>query len=392
MGALSGVASHLKGAGEGALLGGIPGAIAGGVNPKLAQENFDAARQVQRNAVQQSNYQAQNAQEQAAMNHVRQLELEREYSMAPKSVQDELDQSHEKLLADNYHLLVDNGNGSVVQTFGPWNDPDSYKAAQTLQGSYMKYGVQQPFNYQLAVNPSGNLTLVKVRDMNVGIPDDVKVDTGEKDANGQPVAVTVPAGTPFGKLYDIQLQNEIARVASVRKVHEANATGVTAKNEATANKSNAQATNAVTSNGEWRPKVSADEKKKAELAENIAFNANEVSRILLKRPDIVGAIAGRFTNTEQMIGNNDPDISAIGTHVHNLAMANSGVHGFRSQEGVKSYENQILNNFKNGPRAIAGALRASVGSVQTFIDNARPDTYKTHSKQGGAARAMQGGQ
>jgi len=138
----------------------------------------------------------------------------------------------------------------------------------------------------------------------------------------------------------------------------------------------------------WLPKVGADEKKKAELAENIAFNANEVAKLVMKRPDILGAVAGRFTNAQQMIGNNDPDISALGVHVHNMAMANSGVHGFRSQEGVESYERQLLNNFKNGPAAMAGALRASTGSVQTFIDNARPETYKTHSKQGGAVRAM----
>jgi hypothetical protein len=142
----------------------------------------------------------------------------------------------------------------------------------------------------------------------------------------------------------------------------------------------------------WLPKVSADEKKKAELAENIAFNANEVAKIVMNRPDILGAVAGRFTNAQQMIGNNDQDISALGVHVHNMAMANSGVHGFRSQEGVESYERQLLNNFKNGPAAMAGALRASTGSVQTFIDNARPDTYKTHSKQGGAVRGMMGGQ
>jgi hypothetical protein len=141
---------------------------------------------------------------------------------------------------------------------------------------------------------------------------------------------------------------------------------------------------------DWNPGVGADEKKKAELAENIAFNANEVAKIVMKRPDILGAVAGRYTNAEQMMGNNDPDISALGVHVHNMAMANSGVHGFRSQEGVESYESQLLNNFKNGPAAMAGALRASTGSVQTFIDNARPQTYKTHSNQGGAVKGMMG--
>jgi hypothetical protein len=142
--------------------------------------------------------------------------------------------------------------------------------------------------------------------------------------------------------------------------------------------------------GEWKPKVTADEKKKAELAENIAENSNSVAQILMKRPDLVGAVAGRFTNAEQMMGNNDPDIAALGTRIHNIAMANSGVHGFRSQEGVESFEHQVLNNFRNGPRAVAGALKATTGSVQTFIDNARPETYKTHSKQGGATLGMAG--
>lgn len=143
--------------------------------------------------------------------------------------------------------------------------------------------------------------------------------------------------------------------------------------------------NAATGGAEWKPKVTADEKKKAELAENIAFNGNEVNGILARRPDIVGAVAGRYTTVQQMIGSNDPDIQAIGVHIHNMAMANSGVHGFRSQEGVQETENLLLNKFKNGPDAVRGAVQANTDSVQTFIDNARPDTYATHSKNGGAA-------
>ena len=139
---------------------------------------------------------------------------------------------------------------------------------------------------------------------------------------------------------------------------------------------------------EWKPGVSADEKKKAELAENMVFNANNIASILQRRPDIVGKVAGRITNIEQMAGTNDPDIVQLGTDIHNIAMANNGIHGLRSAEAVTSFENKLLNNFKNGPRGIAGGLRGSVNSVQTFIDNARPDTYKTHSKNGGAIRAM----
>jgi hypothetical protein len=135
----------------------------------------------------------------------------------------------------------------------------------------------------------------------------------------------------------------------------------------------------------WVAGVTADEKKKAELAENIAFNGNEINNLLARRPDLVGAVAGRYTSAQQMIGNNDKDISALGTLIHNMAMANSGVHGMRSQEGVKETETNLLNNFKNGPNAVAGAVSANVASVQTFIDDARPESYHTHSKQGGAA-------
>jgi hypothetical protein len=393
VGALSGIESHLAGMAKGALVGGIPGAIVGAASPKMADEALASQRSMRNSEVKQAEYRAQNAEEQAAMNHVNLLQLERDYARSPKSLQEQLDQQHEVALSNLYHSAIDNGNAQVVQSFGDFSDPNAWTALKTLQGSYMSNGVNEPFSYQPGRDDSGKLVLMKVRDLNAPIHDDINVDTGEKDADGEPVMFRIPGNTPW-----IQAQSQIQKIEQQRltnaaKIHAANATGVTAKNQATANKSNAQAGAAANGGtGEWRPKVGADEKKKAELAENIAFNANEVSRILLKRPDLVGAIAGRVTNVEQAMGNNDPDISAIATHIHNMAMANSGVHGFRSQEGVESYEKQLLNNFRNGPRAVAGALRASVGSVQTFVDNARPDTYRTHSKNGGAIRGMIGGQ
>jgi hypothetical protein len=138
----------------------------------------------------------------------------------------------------------------------------------------------------------------------------------------------------------------------------------------------------------WQPKVSSDEKKKAELAENIAENANQAASIMIKRPELFGPAAGRFTSIDQMIGNNDPAISQMGITIHNIAMANSGVHGFRSQEGVEATEKLLLNNFRNGPQAVGNALKGLTNSTQTFIDNARPESYKTHSKQGGALKGM----
>jgi hypothetical protein len=141
-------------------------------------------------------------------------------------------------------------------------------------------------------------------------------------------------------------------------------------------------------NPAWVPGVTAMEKNKAELGENIAGNANAVASIIMKRPDILGAVAGKFTSAEQMIGNNDPDISALGTRIQNIAKANAGIHGLRSNEGIIQTETMILNNFKNGPKAVIGALKATTGSAQTFVDNARPNTYKTHSKNGGVSLGM----
>jgi len=161
------------------------------------------------------------------------------------------------------------------------------------------------------------------------------------------------------------------------------------QNDAAVAAAKAKAETAAKAGAEWKPNVTNDEKKKSELAENIAENATAVNAALDRRKDLVGAIAGRFTNVEQMIGNNDSDISAIGNRIHNIAMANSGVHGFRSQEGVKETEANILNHFKNGPEAVKGALASNVDSVQTFIDNARPESYQTHSSQGGAGAYYQ---
>lgn len=186
-----------------------------------------------------------------------------------------------------------------------------------------------------------------------------------------------------------KLQGVVDNLSSAKDALQANdkaVAGMKTQQALALNAGKIDQTNAQTP--QWLPKVGADEKKKAELAENIAENANGVATILKNRPDLFGAAAGRFTNIEQLTGNNDPDISKLGTLIHNVAMANSGVHGFRSNEGVKDTEKSLLNNFHNGPQAVANALVGLTRSTQTFIDNARPEGYKTHSRMGGALKGM----
>ena len=98
---LQGALSALKGAGEGALLGGIPGAIAGGVNPKLTQERFNNARTAANQQVQQRAAQIQftNAEAASQMADARMRDAQREQMPAQLQLKrDEMEQETAKML------------------------------------------------------------------------------------------------------------------------------------------------------------------------------------------------------------------------------------------------------------------------------------------------------
>lgn len=102
-GALSGLENHLKGAGEGLITGGIPGAVAGAVSPGLADRAMQYRQQTMQAELQQkqANVQATKAitgdhEAQMAFFHVNLLEAQRAYDLAPKSVQEMIDQQEEK--------------------------------------------------------------------------------------------------------------------------------------------------------------------------------------------------------------------------------------------------------------------------------------------------------
>jgi hypothetical protein len=378
LGALSGVATHLKGAGEGLVTGGIPGAIQGAVDPKNADQKYHDLAATQHAAAQSAVQQVAAAKDdhdvQMAQAQIHLAMLQKQYDQMPADFQEQLGREAAEV---NAHLQQ-GGLSPVAHTDNEQDAIEQVKARMQVDSDNPVGVVQLP-------DGKGGYDVFEIPNNGKLIEHPVELTIGF-NADGSPITKTFATHTiSVAQRFAL----ESAAMADQAKSHLQNQ-----KNQGTANTAQIRANAAANKSndaGLWLPKVSADEKKKAELAENIAFNANEVSSILLRRPDLVGTIAGRVTNIQQAMGNNDPDISAIATHIHNMAMANSGVHGFRSQEGVESWEKQVLNNFKNGPRAVAGALRASVGSVQTFIDNARPENYKTHSKQGGASRGMMGG-
>jgi hypothetical protein len=261
----------------------------------------------------------------------------------------------------------------------------------------------QTLGHVVQNDPAGMYRLSPVRDENgqpayqvVKVPDSpIRSDVTIKDADGNDQIVA--AGTATARQIEQYSMAARAKQFDLKKAKDAAQSKQDLQDSKDADQKalkqtpsgNAKPQNLDDSgNPVWVPGVSADEKKKAELSENVVFNANNIASILARRPDLVGKVAGRFTSLESMAGTDDQDITSLQQDMHNIAMANVGIHGMRANDAVHDVERQILNNFKNGPRAIGGALKASADSVQTFIDNARPSTYKTHSKNGGALRSM----
>lgn len=129
-------------------------------------------------------------------------------------------------------------------------------------------------------------------------------------------------------------------------------------------------------------KVPADVTKRAALGSNVLENADAVEGIINKRPDIIGAAGGRYSNVQQMIGSDDPDIQALGVRMHNIALASNGAHGVRAQQAIQKTEDELFGNFKAGPNAIKGALGATRASMQTFLNDEQ--NFSTTGKRTGS--------
>lgn len=144
---------------------------------------------------------------------------------------------------------------------------------------------------------------------------------------------------------------------------------IASMHDATSRANNANTNDHKGSAGNGSFKVPADVTKRAALASNVNENADAVDQLIAKRPDMLGAEGGRYTNVQQMIGSNDPDIHEMGVRMHNIALASNGAHGVRAAGAIQKTEDELFNNFKSGPQGIAGSLKATRGSMQTFLDD-----------------------
>lgn len=152
------------------------------------------------------------------------------------------------------------------------------------------------------------------------------------------------------------------------------------------NTSRANNENTVAHRGAGVPgKVPADVTKRAGLANNVLENAGAVDDLLKRNPAIVGAVGGRASNVQDMIGSDDPDIAELGVRMHNIALASNGAHGIRSAEAIRQTEDELFKNFKRGPEGIHSALNATRGSMQTFLDDEKG--FQDTGKRNGASHA-----
>lgn len=128
-------------------------------------------------------------------------------------------------------------------------------------------------------------------------------------------------------------------------------------------------------------KPTADEQKRADLAENLNENLNTLEDIVNRRPELFGKLAGRLTNLKGELGSDDPDIGALETVKHQLGMVQMSTHGMRSAQGIESAAQSIVNGFKNGPDALKKSIETARKSASTFQQDAGQNPGST--KKGG---------
>jgi hypothetical protein len=113
-------------------------------------------------------------------------------------------------------------------------------------------------------------------------------------------------------------------------------------------------------------KPTADEQRRADLADNLNENLDKLEGILERRPGLFGPVAGRLTSVRGALGTSDPDVAALDTIKHQIGMAQISAHGMRSASGIESAANSIINGFKNSPEATKEAVKTARDSVKTF--------------------------
>ena len=136
------------------------------------------------------------------------------------------------------------------------------------------------------------------------------------------------------------------------------------------------------------------ERNKADLATSAHEQLQDIKKIVAKRPDIFGPLAGRTTDFTVWLGSQDPDAQAFraartiaGDHL-------AGVFGGRSEAALQALDDAI-GHFKDNPEAIQSGLDQldkanktfqSKGTVKTAGSNAAEKVEPIQLKDGRTLR------
>jgi hypothetical protein len=239
-GALQGLENHLKGAGEGLITGGIPGAVVGAVNPTMAdnalkyrQQTMQAELQqrqaVAKSAVEQANFHAQDDPVQLAQ---AQLNLQHLTSLWD-STSPEFQQ---RLISEG----AEAGQHLIQQGIQPVFTGDEQDASAHLRAR-MQVNTDAPFNTVMLPKGDGQFNVFEIPSDAKAYDHTVEITIGH-NASGDPIKQTfLPGQIPIARSLALETASMVDQAKAEAKIKVANATGQTAKNNASANKSNAQA-------------------------------------------------------------------------------------------------------------------------------------------------------
>jgi hypothetical protein len=240
-GALQGLEFHLKGAGEGLITGGIPGAVVGAVSPGMAdnalktQQALTQARVQQqqaaaRSAMTDANFRAQDDPVQLAMAQTHLQQLQQQFANTPPDFQETLRREG----AQAGQQLKDTG---INPTFtGDEED------AQAHVKALMSINSDAPLNViALPTGKPGQMDVFEIPSDQKFFNHDVTLTVGH-DSNNQPITKTYAAGTiSISRALNLETAALVDQGKVQGKIQLANSTGVTQKNQASANKANAAA-------------------------------------------------------------------------------------------------------------------------------------------------------
>ncbi len=143
--------------------------------------------------------------------------------------------------------------------------------------------------------------------------------------------------------------------------------------------------------------ANADEKRRADLSENMNENLTQLEDVVNRRPDLFGPHgAGLLTSLRMAVGTSDPDIAALKSIKEYLGMASLGAHSMRNASHVSQAADAVIASFRNSPEAVKAAIRIARASTSTFTaDVNRPyrvtplPNQQSQPKAGGGGGAAQ---